>query len=403
MQVLGVSLADPEDATQRIKSALARDPAVDGMLTLGPGRRGAGPGGTAGDRPAGTDRGRDLRSDAGGPGRRARRPAPLRHRPAALPPGLPRRRRCSPSTSRPGRCRAAGEIIRTGPSFVTKENAADVIALAERGRSGEAPDWRARRPELGRRARPARCCGLARCFAVVGRARRSASLEGTAAVLNAAAPLGILAVAVALLMIAGEFDLSIGSIIGAAGMTIMLLTRHFDWPLWPAIGVAVAAQPRDRLRQRLPRRAHRPPLLHRHPRHALRLPRAHHRGEPRSSPAAPSSAASTRCRGTDRRRRLFAQRALRAVPGLDALVARPGGAGDLGAAPHPVRQLDLRGRRGAGGGAEDGRPGGTGEDRALHDHGARGVSGGGDPGGAVHRRRRAARGAAGVPRHHRRR
>jgi simple sugar transport system permease protein len=65
------------------------------------------------------------------------------------------------------------------------------------------------------------------------------SLEGTAAVLNAAAPLGILAVAVALLMIAGEFDLSIGSIIGCAGMTIMLLTRHYDWPLWPAIGVAV--------------------------------------------------------------------------------------------------------------------------------------------------------------------
>jgi simple sugar transport system permease protein len=65
------------------------------------------------------------------------------------------------------------------------------------------------------------------------------SLEGTAAFLNAAAPLGILAVAVALLMIAGEFDLSVGSIIGFAGMSIMLLTRHFDWALWPAIGAAV--------------------------------------------------------------------------------------------------------------------------------------------------------------------
>jgi simple sugar transport system permease protein len=63
--------------------------------------------------------------------------------------------------------------------------------------------------------------------------------EGTAAVLNAAAPLGILAVAVALLMIAGEFDLSVGSIIGAAGMTIMLLTRHAGLPLWPAIGLAL--------------------------------------------------------------------------------------------------------------------------------------------------------------------
>ncbi len=64
-------------------------------------------------------------------------------------------------------------------------------------------------------------------------------LDGTAAVLNAAAPLGILAVAVALLMIGGEFDLSVGSIIGAAGMTIVLLTRHWGWPLWPAIGLAL--------------------------------------------------------------------------------------------------------------------------------------------------------------------
>jgi simple sugar transport system permease protein len=62
-------------------------------------------------------------------------------------------------------------------------------------------------------------------------------VDGTAAVLNAAAPLGILAVAVALLMIAGEFDLSVGSTIGAAGMTLLLLTRHFGWPLWPAVAV----------------------------------------------------------------------------------------------------------------------------------------------------------------------
>ena len=57
--------------------------------------------------------------------------------------------------------------------------------------------------------------------------------------LNAAAPLGILAVAVALLMIAGEFDLSVGSIIGAAGMSIMLLTQNAGWELWPAIAGAL--------------------------------------------------------------------------------------------------------------------------------------------------------------------
>jgi simple sugar transport system permease protein len=64
-------------------------------------------------------------------------------------------------------------------------------------------------------------------------------IAGAAAYLNAAAPLGILAVGVALLMIGGEFDLSVGSILGAAGMCIMLLTTHFGWSLWPAIAATL--------------------------------------------------------------------------------------------------------------------------------------------------------------------
>jgi simple sugar transport system permease protein len=68
---------------------------------------------------------------------------------------------------------------------------------------------------------------------------RFRGLEGTAAVLNAAAPLGILAIAVTLLMIGGEFDLSVGSTIGLAGMTLLLLTRHFGWNLWFALIVTV--------------------------------------------------------------------------------------------------------------------------------------------------------------------
>ena len=71
-------------------------------------------------------------------------------------------------------------------------------------------------------------------FAVAG-GESFRSVAGLAAVLNAAAPLGILAIAVTLLMIGGEFDLSIGSIVGLAGMSIMLLTRHWGWPLWPAL------------------------------------------------------------------------------------------------------------------------------------------------------------------------
>jgi simple sugar transport system permease protein len=72
---------------------------------------------------------------------------------------------------------------------------------------------------------------------VAGAAFRSP--EGTAAWLNAAAPLGILAVAVALLMIGGEFDLSVGSIIGVSGMTVMLLTMEAGWTLGPAIACAL--------------------------------------------------------------------------------------------------------------------------------------------------------------------
>lgn len=64
--------------------------------------------------------------------------------------------------------------------------------------------------------------------------------EGAAAYLNAAAPLGILAVGVALLMIGGEFDLSVGSVVGASGMVLMILSTELGWPLWPAAAAALA-------------------------------------------------------------------------------------------------------------------------------------------------------------------
>ena len=59
--------------------------------------------------------------------------------------------------------------------------------------------------------------------------------QGAAAYLNAAAPLGIIVVAITLLMIAGEFDLSVGSTIGLCGMTLMLLVVHAHWPFWAAL------------------------------------------------------------------------------------------------------------------------------------------------------------------------
>jgi simple sugar transport system permease protein len=81
-------------------------------------------------------------------------------------------------------------------------------------------------------------------FAIVASDHNFVSLPVLASILNRAAPLGILAIAVALLMIAGEFDLSIGSLLGFSGMAVMLLISPaeaggFAWPLWPAVAFAL--------------------------------------------------------------------------------------------------------------------------------------------------------------------
>jgi simple sugar transport system permease protein len=52
--------------------------------------------------------------------------------------------------------------------------------------------------------------------------------------------LGVIAVGAALLMIAGEFDLSIGSMIGFAGMMVAIPTLYWHWPVWLAVVFAFA-------------------------------------------------------------------------------------------------------------------------------------------------------------------
>jgi len=77
-------------------------------------------------------------------------------------------------------------------------------------------------------------------FAVLAGNRGFLTLQGTASYLEVSSYLGILAAAIALLMIGGEFDLSIGSMIGAAGATIAVLGSVFGVPLWLAALVALA-------------------------------------------------------------------------------------------------------------------------------------------------------------------
>ena len=93
------------------------------------------------------------------------------------------------------------------------------------------------RPELGAVAGAALVFAF---FAVVAGDRGFLTSTGTISYLEVAAQLGILAVPVALLMISGEFDLSVGSMVGAAGVLIAIPIAEFGWPLWAALLLAFA-------------------------------------------------------------------------------------------------------------------------------------------------------------------
>ena len=68
---------------------------------------------------------------------------------------------------------------------------------------------------------------------------------GAASWLNVASNLGIIAIPVGLLMIAGELDISVGAMIPAGSMTVAIISGHYDLPIWVgiigtlALGVAV--------------------------------------------------------------------------------------------------------------------------------------------------------------------
>jgi simple sugar transport system permease protein len=77
-------------------------------------------------------------------------------------------------------------------------------------------------------------------FAITAGDKGFLTFGGTMSYLQIAAQLGIVAVPVSLLMIAGEFDLSVGSMVGAAGMVIAISTAEYSLPLGAAVLLAVA-------------------------------------------------------------------------------------------------------------------------------------------------------------------
>ena len=101
----------------------------------------------------------------------------------------------------------------------------------------EMPRWRRAmiRPELGA------ICGTILVFVLfLGIARDSGMFapDGALNWATVSAQFAIIAVGACLLMIAGEFDLSVGSMIGFAGIVIAIVSVHWGWPVWTAIIVA---------------------------------------------------------------------------------------------------------------------------------------------------------------------
>lgn len=98
----------------------------------------------------------------------------------------------------------------------------------------ETPRWRRSlvRPELGG------ICGTIIVFALFIAFAGNSGMFNPQGILNwsvVSAQFMIIAVGACLLMIAGEFDLSVGSMIGFAGMIIAILSVTLGWPVWQAI------------------------------------------------------------------------------------------------------------------------------------------------------------------------
>ncbi|MBD3309054.1 ABC transporter permease [candidate division KSB3 bacterium] len=94
----------------------------------------------------------------------------------------------------------------------------------------EMSQWRKAliRPELGS------ICGVILVFVIFFLIARDSGMFSSDGVMNwliVSSQFAILAVGACLLMIAGEFDLSIGSMIGFSGIIIAITSVHYQWPV----------------------------------------------------------------------------------------------------------------------------------------------------------------------------
>lgn len=127
------------------------------------------------------------------------------------------------------------------------ESSGDKAHGPDAPRRPEADDERVRREsrfgKLLGRPEFAAISGTVLVFAVFALGAGGSGMFALDGVMNwsqVAAYLGILSVGACLLMIAGEFDLSIGSMIGFAGMMVALPTMYLHWPIALSILFAFA-------------------------------------------------------------------------------------------------------------------------------------------------------------------
>ncbi len=119
--------------------------------------------------------------------------------------------------------------------------------MAETAETTPAPDERVKQMSAFRRAliRPelGGICGTIAVFTFFLLFAFDSGMFNSQGILNwstVSAQFMIIAVGACLLMIAGEFDLSVGSMIGFSGMMIAIFSVTLGWPVWAAILVTFA-------------------------------------------------------------------------------------------------------------------------------------------------------------------
>lgn len=72
-------------------------------------------------------------------------------------------------------------------------------------------------------------------FALFGHEKNFLSVIGSSTWVNHASAIGIIAIPVGFLMIAGELDISVGAVLPASAMILGVTSGHYGWPIWAGI------------------------------------------------------------------------------------------------------------------------------------------------------------------------